>query len=572
MPRCAALEEEVADRQLKSTLLRCSAHKSARVVDAFLKKTQACERTRMASDPSTRDHGWLAMSAQFERLRSTPYMPLALVDDDREYARDSLGARDWFARTFRCTDTSASSRAGFVTWRVFFEKKNSRFVYMPTKAILSAAARADVRESDAMPYLKELTSANGTATGTSTHSEFAKMQSSIRVWCRGARVVCAGAAAAIDAGDHVMDAQQTRCAKGILTTGISFLTGGAGTGKTTVVASIAKCLVSSGARVVCLAPTHRAKKNLAKRMPRNVPVCTVDAFVRSSSNDTPAFVFIDESSMLDLHKLSRLSRSVMECKSWQVCMVGDPGQLEPIERGEMFRTATRSEEQNVFHLDRCYRAENVDLLQAQETIRGGSIPTNSNSFQIDLLPSDASVEKKVVELVAGIDPDNAQFIAWTNRTCSIINRAVQLRVHGQRAPSTPGSILVGDRVVYNGKNDLSRDLTNAMIGIATSVKPSGIDVKWEDGRDVMAPTRDVSLAYCITVHKAQGSEFDSVYVVATSVALMASCLDRRWLYTASSRARRACRVITTPDIRGFVSAPLRKREPVGIKFCASVDA
>lgn len=527
------------------------------------------ERTSLLESPAaTRKHAWLALSPHVPRLKKDPYAINAFEDDDVASGRDSLDLRDWFARTFECTISSATlpaatpPRESFAAWRIFQERRHASKVYVPRSSVHAGLVAAGFQPKAADGALVSAPSGDALV----THVEYARMQNAIRAFVRDASLVRPGLADALDLSG--LDDAQKSHARGVASAPFSCLNGRAGTGKTTLVAAIVSASIKAGISVVCLAPTHRAKKNLANRLPANASLATIDAFVKSTRSDafkrTRRYVFVDEASMICLVKMARLARATMDSAAWQVCLVGDAGQLEPIGRGEIFRTALTQGGPAQFTLEKCYRAKHIDLFHAQTAIRSGSIPSASDSVGVTLLGTDAEVDDKVAEYIKTVGAD-AQYIAWTNRTCDMINRLVQEKVHGKSSPKLEA--MVGDRVVYIGRNEPRKGLTNAMVGTVEAVSAGrGLSVAWEDGPRIDCAAREAALAYCLTVHKAQGSEFERVCVVATNVAAMSRSLDRRWFYTAVSRAKSRCDIIATRDIAAFVACSLRKKELVSISF------
>ena len=553
-----------------------------KAADKALTSISDGERQAILQEPDMAGRfGWLVTSPHFSRMRKDPYAVSVFTDDDSAASRDCVELRDWFAKTFSCESpqlpgTAASPRNHFIAWRIFQSKNNSRHIYLARTLVERDLAAAGVRDmADAFKSLVD--SPKGAE--LVTHAEYSKMQASIRNWVRGASSVAEAALGRLDVSG--LDTHQAGVAKDIVTLPFSILTGGAGTGKSTLIAAIVKALLAARTTLICLAPTHRAKKNLAKRLPASANVATVDSFVRQSSSaqgslNTKVFIFVDESSMLDLEKTARLARMAMNNTEWQICLAGDDGQLEPIARGEMFRTAIHNAGPHVFQLTKCYRAENDGLYQAQAAIRAGKLPTPSDSFGIHLFDSDSQIEKAVVPFVKK-HKDKVQFITWTNRMCDFVNILVQeQRSQGKVPAAARGSPIAGDRVVYVGLNDVRKQLTNAMLGtVKQSPQSSGeskLLVHWDDsGKDIACTRRDLLLAYCVTVHRAQGSQFPHVCVIATSIAAMTRSLDRRWAYVAASRAQQKCDVFATKGISDFIAKPVRKREMVGVNFNSSVQ-
>lgn len=508
----------------------------------------------------SRKHGWLTTTEVFTKARSNPYDPWLLYNHPMIY-KDSVELRDWVRKVFRYTtqtDDISDPRAYLVAWYVFQTKPFTRCVYIPKKDLhdrMVAQGYPDGPPDDAIED-------SLTQPGYVTHTEFSKMQRNIRAMVKNSTALYPSLAGQLDL--EGLDDVQKNTADGIVTTPFSCLQGGAGTGKSTLVAAIVAAVLDQGIQVVCLAPTHRAKKNLISRLPKGTVVSTIDSYLMQRKvSGGKCMMFVDESSMLSICKLASLAKSIiMTSEEWQVCLVGDVGQLEPIERGEMFRTALHQGGAHIFKLMKCYRSRAVDLYDAQVSIRSGKFPECSESVKIHLMVNDKRIRTMVRDFISK-HSSSYQFISWTNSTCALVNSMVQDVVHGSECG---GVIQVGDRVIYVGRNEPNIGLTNAMIGDVTQILNDDVKVDYEGDGVIKCALRDVSLAYCITVHKAQGSEFPNVCVVATDVSKMAASQDRRWLYTAVSRARDKCVLFTTSDIRSYTSRALKKREQVGVAF------
>jgi exodeoxyribonuclease V alpha subunit len=134
---------------------------------------------------------------------------------------------------------------------------------------------------------------------------------------------------------------------------------------------------------------------------------------------------------------------------------------------------------------------------------------------------------------------------------------------------------VNDKVIYCGEN--SEDLTNSMNGIIVNVDSKGVWIKWEHKsmHSVYKDTYGIYLAYAISAHKSQGSEYNNVLVVCYEVEKMCKCLDRRWLYTSCTRGQENVVVVTTKHIDGFVNKQLSKipihNTNIDYELCANND-
>lgn len=448
-----------------------------------------------------------------------------------------------------------------------------------------------------------------------------------------------------------LDANQNEIVASVLQSGASVIVGGAGVGKTTTIGSIVQQASESMVQVVCMAYTHKARRAMASKLigddePRHESrleprVSTIHSFigtmksnpasgagvktttkakrvnkitsffkpVASSSNNrdedaannarvdasSRILYILDEASMIDLQLLSELADVIKCCNKYQVCFVGDDGQLPPMSRGEVFRQLTLPDLiedpvsvcrihsfVKVHRLVTCYRTNNRKLFDACQALRQGRLVIDDKdsadpSWEVHLASTDADVYTELRRRIRQIDVEGGslpQYIAWQNKDVRKINDMVQehlldkgmLDARDVWQYGSTNRFHKGDKVVYVGDNIKKNgmELTNAMTGNVVSAGIGGMTIVWEgsDGgqvttmsasvKSVPAPN-DVQLAYCVTVHKSQGSEHDVIIVPCLEVEKMKLCLDRRWLYTAATRAKQRAVIIATPNISGFVS-------------------
>ena len=266
--------------------------------------------------------------------------------------------------------------------------------------------------------------------------------------------------------------------------------------------------------------------------------------------------FMDEASMLDVETFGEFALAVLQkCSAWQICLVGDEGQLPPIGRGECFRTAVLQNKRSdiLIRLEKCYRASFVQMFNFHLAVRDGTLPSGDGDVVVvKTVSTDDQIFNEVKRIVAE-SGSGTTYIAWKNEHVDMINRWVQAKVTGR--PSDGYVYNVGDRVVYVGENKPRDRLTNALCGIVTKALKTSAVVRWDHGELSTVYNRDVRLAYCLTVHKAQGSGFDRVCVACPSGAAMLTCLDRRWLYTAVSRARKHLTVVCTAHTKELAERP-----------------
>lgn len=380
-------------------------------------------------------------------------------------------------------------------------------------------------------------------------------------------------------GGGVLDQYQTKTLLDVAGTHYRILQGGAGVGKTTVTSHLIRAMNEvSGVSIVCLAFTHKAKKCLLDKMSAlgltekkegggGVQVTTIHSFVQTIKHEKtalqPTFMLIDETSMVDVELFGELAKVVLEyaVNGYQLLVVGDDMQLPPIGRGEVFRYLV-SRNHNVNRLTKCYRVDKPDLFEAYERLRSGKLPKSTDNVKFMLCADDKTINSEVGKIINSASRvDFPQFIAWQNKDVYKINKWVQAAFVKAKlvGPESFKDFCKNDRVVYVGENSTS--CTNATIGQVIGCSAKGLVVKWETGVESpynAATIRDVSLAYCITVHKSQGSEYNNVVVPCYEVEKMMKCLDRRWLYTATTRAKQHVTVLATSEIKTFVAEPIQR--------------
>lgn len=362
-----------------------------------------------------------------------------------------------------------------------------------------------------------------------------------------------------------LDKHQNDAIQCISKTSRSALQGSAGCGKTTSIAHLVNHICRQ-TNVVCLAFTHKAKRCIKQKLNNEeIQVSTIHSFIHGTRNGPPIdemFLLVDECSMLDIELLAELCSTVIaKCQRYQVCFVGDDQQLPPIGRGEFFREYITENDYGINRLTKCYRTDRPDLFAAFEKIRNGEMPASTDNFEViscGKMSLDFHV-KRIIDMGVA-DHTNVQFIAWQNKDVFKINQWVQARrlQMGLIGPQVWRGFYKEDRVIYKGEN--KDGLTNAMVGRVEDIPSTGgVRVRWEDNTSTLF-TKDVAmtlfLGYCFTAHSSQGSEYNTAIVPVYDVEKMRKCLDRRWFYTAVTRAQTKAIVIASDGIQDYVGRPL----------------
>lgn len=346
------------------------------------------------------------------------------------------------------------------------------------------------------------------------------------------------------------------------------ITGGAGTGKTTIIAEITKRLEADGEDVKLCAFAGKAAARL-----REATTHEATTIHRLLGSDGTTFttetlegltVIVDEASMVDSLLMAEITRRNPK----RLVLVGDQAQLPPVGSGEPFHDIIRLRKDRVANLTRCYRATEA-VFKAATAIRSGGRPAMQEESENerwaiintgDAGRTQASILKWVREGVFDFQKDvilvarngeNAEEPA----TVKGMNKAI---VDAIAPRNEKTKFVVGDRVI-NTKNLPTIDAWNGTTGTVHSVDiDGGVWVKtdvpvidWVKTSDPKKPVytslilfgkdirKHLELAYALTVHKAQGSQYRNVCMVCLNRD--ARCLlDRSLLYTGVTRTREAC--------------------------------
>ena len=366
------------------------------------------------------------------------------------------------------------------------------------------------------------------------------------------------------AGVDLTEEQQDAVEQALLR-GLTVITGGPGTGKTTVLKAVIHALRSSGETVALCAPTGRAAKRMSEatgfqaktihRLLAYDPSC--DAFGRDEDNPLAAsVVVVDEVSMIDLLLMGSLLAAVPE--EGRIVLVGDRFQLQSVGPGSVLRDIVESRRFPVVVLNMIHRqaAESM-IIQSSHRILAGVRPAfpppgeTGDCFFINR--DDPEVARdSVVEVIRdripgvfGLDPlRDIQVLTPMYRGAlgaDALNRALQDALNPGEGGLKRGEQVfrTGDKIMQV-RNNYDKEVFNGDIGTirALDVKDATLVVDFAGRLVEYAPDdmEDLVLAYAITVHKSQGSEYPAVVLVMhTQHHVM---LRRNLLYTALTRGRR----------------------------------
>ena len=362
--------------------------------------------------------------------------------------------------------------------------------------------------------------------------------------------------------------------------GILLLTGGPGTGKTTSLRGIVALYERMGLDVVLLAPTGRAAKRLGEVAGREAQtihralgmsyneLTGQTAFKKNAQDPLEAHaVIVDEVSMVDIE----LMRSLLEAlrPGSRMVLVGDPDQLPSVGPGNVLGDMLRSGVIPAVSLTQVFRqAEQSAIIRNAHAVDQGQPPRLDNGqgdfFFLRRRSPDALVQT-VVELCRdrlpnnmGIPADQIQVLSATRKgACGTValNRALQAALNPPDRTKRQKqwgdmTFRVGDRVMQTRNNydvlwekedgSAGSGIFNGDVGVIQDIDPSGelITLRFDDRTAVYTADllSQLDMAYAITVHKSQGSEYPAVLLASAPAA--PSLMVRGVLYTAITRARK----------------------------------
>jgi len=356
----------------------------------------------------------------------------------------------------------------------------------------------------------------------------------------------------------------------------AIINGGAGTGKTTIIKQIADDLTGNREKVNLCAFAGKAAARV--RDATKYPASTIHRML-DFRGDSVGFmldslrgvsVIVDEASMID----SALLSEIITRNPKRLVLVGDQAQLPPVGAGQPFHDLIELCPELVKTLTTCYRQTEA-VFQAASTIRAGQVPpmhaeSPGERWDVVAVKDADAAHAKVMDLVRSGDVDFTQDILLTCRngdsgeesmpaSVKRLNHDIKAMVNPNADGST-GKFRAGDRVI-NTKNNPALDIWNGTTGTVLFVDTAGtvqikLDTKIIDHgrslpRDIVYTdqvtlpkewNKHLELAYALTVHKSQGSQYRKVWFLCLARDCV-TLLDRPMIYTAVTRTQKQCTVI-----------------------------
>ena len=397
----------------------------------------------------------------------------------------------------------------------------------------------------------------------------------------------------------VLDEMQEKAVKEAAGHGLLVLTGGPGTGKTTTINAIIRFFESEGAELRLAAPTGRAAKRMTEAtgyeaqtihrmleltgMPEDDREGQPVHFERNAENPLEAdVIIIDEMSMVDIHLMHSLLMAVTA--GARLILVGDENQLPSVGPGNVLRDIIRSGQFPVVELKKIFRqaSESDIVVNAHKINRGEQVEINNKSrdfFFLKRYDADiiirvviALIQEKLPKYVEA-KPFEIQVLTPMRKGLLGVERLNQILQRYLNPPDPSkkekeigqGLFREGDKVMQIRNNyqlewevrgrygipvDKGVGVFNGDTGIIRMINEFAelAEVEFEDGRYAQYTFKqldELELAYAVTIHKSQGSEYPAVIIPILSGPRM--LMNRNLLYTAVTRARKCVTVVGSEE-------------------------
>lgn len=367
--------------------------------------------------------------------------------------------------------------------------------------------------------------------------------------------------------------KQKEAIKACLHHGVLVLTGGPGTGKTTVIKGILSILKAQGLKIRLAAPTGRAAKRLSEttgqkaltihRLLEANNLAQDDNLKLGFSKDIDDqldadVIILDEVSMVDIVLMHHFFNAVPD--GCRIILVGDTDQLPAVGPGSVLKDIIRSQKIPAIRLDEIFRqAQTSMIIQNAHIINAGRLPDlrkQYSDFVFYELNDDTSITQKILDLCTkdlpheGFDVlKDVQILSPMHRfLCGVEN--LNLMLQEQLNPKknqdelkySSQTFRVGDKVMHI-RNNYQKNVFNGDIGFIQDVNNEKLTVDYFNHIVTYEKNElnELTLAYASSVHKSQGSEYKVVIIpLSTSHYIM---LQRNLLYTAITRAKQKVIII-----------------------------
>ena len=408
----------------------------------------------------------------------------------------------------------------------------------------------------------------------------------------------------------VLSDEQFKSISTCLNSNISVITGGPGTGKTTIIKCIIDILEDLSIEYVLCAPTGRAAKRIkettkkeAKTLHRLLEIAKVDdrdldAFFNVDVKQIEAdVVIVDEASMIDSIMMNNLFKAMKQ--NTKIILVGDVDQLPSVGPGDVLKDIITSNAVNVVELKKIYRQSSMsDIILNAHRVNNGILPEFKNKDTDMFFVKSTSVEntlEKISELISYRLLNYAKFDVLkdlqvltpmkktqlgTIQLNSFLQEILNPKAKEKKEKEINGKIFrEGDKVMqiinnYDKKFSINGNffdgIYNGDIGYIKEIDNQNqtMTVIFDEEKEVIYEFEELDeleLAYAITIHKSQGSEFD--YCILPIYTGYEKLFTRNLLYTAMTRAKKMLVIVGNKNTINFMVNNIEsKKRKTGLKY------
>ena len=373
----------------------------------------------------------------------------------------------------------------------------------------------------------------------------------------------------VKSGGIVYDEVQQAAIQKALDSKVMVLTGGPGTGKTTTTQGIIAAFKARHMSILLAAPTGRAAKRMteatgmeAKTIHRLLEYNPMDGYKRNDENPLEGdALIVDECSMIDILLFYNLMKAIPS--NMRLILVGDIDQLPSVGAGNVLRDIIDSQQIPVVRLTRIFRqAQSSRIVMNAHAINAGHFPNIKNGLNTDFFFINQEDADEMVKLIIGLVRDRLpKKYGYPPKEIQVLTPmqrgtvgAGNLNIELQNALNPTGPSLArggytfrqGDTVMQI-RNNYDKNVFNGDIGYITAVDTNErtLTVTF-DSRLVeydITELDEIVLAYAVTIHKSQGSEFPVVVMPVTMKHFV--MLQRNLIYTGITRAKKICVLVGT---------------------------
>ena len=377
---------------------------------------------------------------------------------------------------------------------------------------------------------------------------------------------------------------QKECFKFLRSSGMKIITGGPGTGKSTVINGLIYAYnnLFPEYKIALMAPTGRAAQRVKEitnqhsetiHRSLNIQPYGDEIDCEYNADYEPDLIIIDETSMIDEVMFSLVMKAIKSEATIIFC--GDVDQLPSVGAGDVLNDLIKSNLPEIVKLTVNYRQADNSIIadNAYKINNGISELDYSPIFNHIVCKSEEEMQKTIgrefkKRYSKTTDPFKVQILAASRKRengCNKLNRYIQNLVNKKADVTKNGfySFRIGDKVMMN-QNNYDLKYFNGDIGVVTGYTDCGIEVQVGEKLIVIPKSAitQIELAYACTVHKSQGSEFDSIIIVLP--AEPSNMLQRNMLYTAITRAKKEVLIIEQENCleKATKNTKTRKRNSV----------